>query len=180
MKRKIILLFITLSFLIPTLLALDCPHGEINDTYPGDCNLYTDVNKDKICDHSQTLQETKPVIQTSQVQNATLEKRESTYHLLIIAIISTILYLLSSFLSRAGKIYSPCTHKKIWNALLLISFLGVGLSGLLFVLRIEFGIDTSWFPNMLFWHVETGIVMALISMFHVIWHLSYFKSYFRK
>jgi hypothetical protein len=173
-------LFITLSFLIPTLLALDCPHGEINDTYPGDCNLYTDVNKDNICDNSQTIQETQPPVNPLQVQNEALEKRESVYHLLLIAIISTFLYLLSSFLSRAGKIYSPTTHKKIWNALLLISFLGVGLSGLLFVLRIEFGIDISWFPNMLFWHVETGIVMALISIFHIVWHLSYFKLYFKK
>lgn len=177
MKRHIAIILLIALLLVPNILAVDCVHGLINDTYPGDCGAYIDQNNDKICDSSQTSQELNPVNQVSQTKP---EKIKSPYNFLIIAVIAIIVYLLSSVLSRKGKIYSPITHKKIWNLLLLISFLGVGISGIFLVLRVEFGIDLSWFPKMLFWHVETGIVMALISIFHIIWHWRYFKSYIKK
>ena len=31
----------------------DCPRGEINCVYPGECRKYVDTNNDGICDHSQ-------------------------------------------------------------------------------------------------------------------------------
>ncbi len=30
----------------------DCPHGEVNCKYPGNCSKYVDINND-ICDHSE-------------------------------------------------------------------------------------------------------------------------------
>ncbi len=33
--------------------SLDCPHGEINCEYPGNCENYIDLNNNGICDHSE-------------------------------------------------------------------------------------------------------------------------------
>ena len=32
---------------------LDCPRGQVDDPYPGQCGGYVDTNEDGICDHSQ-------------------------------------------------------------------------------------------------------------------------------
>ena len=31
----------------------DCPHGEVNCEYPGNCARYVDTNNNDICDHSE-------------------------------------------------------------------------------------------------------------------------------
>ena len=31
----------------------DCPYGNVNDEYPGECSRYIDTDNDGICDHSQ-------------------------------------------------------------------------------------------------------------------------------
>jgi len=33
--------------------------------------------------------------------------------------------------------------------------------------------------DLLFWHVEAGIAMALISLFHMGWHFNYYKNVVR-
>lgn len=30
-----------------------CPHGLVDDPYPGSCGLYVDKDKNNICDHSE-------------------------------------------------------------------------------------------------------------------------------
>ncbi len=52
MKKEFALIILSL-FLISFISAVTCPYGEVNDTYPGDCTLYTDSNQDGICDYSQ-------------------------------------------------------------------------------------------------------------------------------
>jgi len=32
---------------------LDCPRGQVDDPYPGQCGGYIDTNEDDICDRSQ-------------------------------------------------------------------------------------------------------------------------------
>ena len=70
-------------------------------------------------------------------------------------------------------------HRKIWNALLLITFLASGILGILLVIRINFGVAIPLPFNVMFWHVETGIAMFMISIFHISWHGTYFKNMFR-
>ncbi|MDD5193045.1 MAG: DUF4405 domain-containing protein [Candidatus Nanoarchaeia archaeon] len=173
MKIKIVLSGILFLFLNLILIsALDCPRGLVNDVYPGVCGLYTDSNDNAICDYSE-IPAQKISISTSQVQ----EQKGKNYFFIQISLVLIVLYLISHFLSRKN-IISMVFHKRLWNFLLLITFLGTGISGVLLVLRLEFGIDIGLF-NWLFWHVETGIAMTLISIFHIIWHWNYFKSYFR-
>jgi len=172
MKRAIIILFILLVF-SPFVNSLDCPLGKVNDTYPGDCGLYTDLNKDSVCDYSQELSPLPGVKDNGDV----VPTKE--YYFLEIAGVSVVFYIISFLLARKN-IISIVLHRRFWNFLLLISFLGVGISGILLVLNLNYGFLVDWPFSMLFWHVETGVVMTLISIFHIFWHLPYFKSYFKR
>jgi hypothetical protein len=181
MKKSIIITVLLLLFL-PSITALDCPKGIVNDSYPGDCGLYTDSNKNTICDYSEnTLTSTNTTFSANIGINANPPQKRITnnYYFLPILIILILIYLISYFLTKFNKI-SQIFHKRIWNFLLLLGFLGVGISGIILVLRIEYGIEINSPFNMLFWHVETGIIMTIISVFHIIWHFSYFKSYIKK
>jgi hypothetical protein len=153
----------------------DCTKGIENCSYPGSCGSYTDTNNNNICDHS----EEKPVTNSiTEVVDEPKENQGKEYYFLHISAVLLITYIISFIGSKRGLI-SIVKHKKIWNMILLTSFLGVGLSGILLVLRITYGIEINLPFNLLFWHVETGIIMSMISIFHIIWHYPYFKSYMK-
>lgn len=84
-------------------------------------------------------------------------------------------YVLTHVLSKKNKI-SIATHRKIWNILLTLTFLASGLLGILLVIRINFGISIPLPFNMLYWHVEAGIAMTAISIFHIIWHWPWYRG----
>jgi len=98
----------------------------------------------------------------------------SKYSLITILTICFGLYMISDYLV-GKKIIKKHSHKKIWNVLLLLSFLATGLLGLFMVIQLNYGFQLSWFRNLLYWHVQIGIGMASISIFHILWHLKYFK-----
>jgi hypothetical protein len=68
------------------------------------------------------------------------------------------------------------THRKIWNMLLLGTFMLCGAIGLLLAVGITR--STPWaLPGwLLVWHVETGIAMCFISFFHIGWHARYYLA----
>jgi len=184
MKKTVILLFV-ISLLLPFIFAQsDCPFGEEDCEYPGKCGGYNDGNNDGICDDSQESLEQIPRQTSSQLETLKILKQiqgdsRRTYYFLQILIITTIFYALTAILSRIGKM-KVITHKRIWNMVLLISFLISGILGILLVIRIQSGIDLSLGINKLFWHVEAGILMTVISVFHIIWHMPYWKTYFKR
>lgn len=171
MKKEILIILIILS--IPLIYAWDdCRFNIENCTYPGSCGLYIDTDEDGICDHSETI----PQKSTSTKSEA---KVSNGYVFVSLSLILFIGYIITYFLSKK-QIITSVLHKKIWNFFLLITFLAVALSGILLVLRINYGFNINWPFNMLYWHVETGIAMSLISIFHIIWHYPYFKSCIKK
>lgn len=189
--RKII--FVLLLFIMLPANALawdDCPRDEIDCPYPGDCNKYVDTDNDKICDRSQPAPEdrndgatiTMAVSSSSTKMPETIAKTNNRskgiYHLLPISLLLLILYAISHISSKK-KIISIVNHRKIWNILLLVSFLISGIFGILLVIEINFGTKFSLPFNMLFWHVEIGIAMFAISIFHIFWHWTYFKNMIR-
>lgn len=101
--------------------------------------------------------------------------RERIYHSVPITLILILLYMAGEMLVRRKKLAASAT-KKFWNILLLVSFLVSGLLGILLVIRLEYGLMLSLPFNMLYWHVEAGIVMTVISLFHIFWHLRYFLA----
>ncbi|MFH1470458.1 MAG: DUF4405 domain-containing protein [Candidatus Micrarchaeota archaeon] len=89
-----------------------------------------------------------------------------------------LLYSVSFILSRK-RVISLVLHRRIWNVLLLIAFLVSAILGVLMVLRINFGWPQLP-PDTLYWHVEAGIALTVISVFHILWHWKYFKNLLRK
>ncbi len=180
MKKIIFALF--LSILIPIIaLAWDnCPYDKIDCPAPGDCNRYIDTDNDQICDRSQLAPEDRDAetINTQAIEDKNLiaanKQNKTTYHLLSISLILILLYLITHILSKK-KIISIVNHRKIWNILLLITFLISGLLGVLLIIEINFNITVPLPFNILFWHVEVGIAMFVISIFHTFWHWTYFK-----
>jgi len=172
MKKEIylILSFLVLFLALPMLNASDCPLGLENDPYPGDCGKYIDTNQDKLCDYSQTITQ-------ENLKSESLQVPKYPFILLLIVVCG--LYLLSYFLSTK-KVISFMIHKKIWNILLLLSFLISGIGGIILIIKINYNIVfPEWF-NLLFLHVEAGIIMTIISIFHILWHIAYFKSFVKK
>lgn len=88
------------------------------------------------------------------------------YKLAWITGVLVLLYALTLALVRL-KAIGLLLHRRIWNVLLLLSFLASGLLGLLLVIRINWGWTIALPFNMLYWHVETGTAMALISFIHI-------------
>ena len=105
-------------------------------------------------------------------------RSERTYPLLLISLPLIALYIIGHVLSKK-KIINVITHRKFWNVLLLITFLISGILGVLLVIRINFNIPIRLPFDVLFWHVEVGIAMVMISVFHTLWHWTYFKRLFK-
>ncbi|MFH1559558.1 MAG: hypothetical protein ABIC19_03515, partial [Patescibacteria group bacterium] len=144
--------------------------------YPGQCGAYTDTNNDQICDYSQPEPESKIQTQVQkQTQTEIQQKQDKKYIFLPLIIILVFSYIATWSLARK-KIITLAAHKKLWNYLLLISFLISGFSGLFLVLKVNYGLIIQWPFNLLYWHVELGIAMAAISVFHIIWHWQYYFS----
>jgi len=291
-------LFLFLNFSFVFAQWNDCPKGEVNDPYPGECGRYIDTDKDGICDHSQpspqerqlasqtesemianqsdylpqendsvknssslnpeeldeedllTGQEIKEktVLEVAEIygidenvfaqklsdeygvkiktsdnfqllhdnygvspsrvkeiaenlanssqasfkdgqnnsnQNQSTESGNSSgrsqrvaYPFFPILAVALFFYLLGWFLVKKEKI-SRATFFRFWNFWLLISFLVSGLLGVVLVLRINYQVIIPFPFNVLYWHVEAGILMAIISVFHILWHWRYFAAFFK-
>jgi len=99
----------------------------------------------------------------------------NNYNVSIITLLVLILYYISDVLVKTKKI-SLVLHRKIWNNLLAISFLTSGVLGLILAFLIDYKLTISWYFSLLWFHVEFGIVMALIAIFHFTWHFRYYFS----
>lgn len=104
---------------------------------------------------------------------------ETPYHLISISGSLILIYIITLILTNK-KIMTKATHQKIWNILLAITFLVSGLLGLLMVFFINYSYIPSYYMDVKVIHVEFGIGMAIISIFHLLWHLKYYKAIFKK
>lgn len=95
------------------------------------------------------------------------------YLLIPILTILLILYGISLLFSRL-EIYSRKTHRRIWNYLLLATFLITAILGLLMAFQINYKIEVPWTEIVLKWHVNFGIAMSAIGVFHLIWHWRFY------
>ena len=164
----------------------NCPFGEVNESYPGTCGRYIDTDNNNICDLSQSSPESRAKIdkennnQNTYTNNSNVNSKSKSginYYFLPIAGFLFIVYLTTLYLSRKKKI-KLSQHRKIWNFILLTTFLISGTFGIILAIIISYGIRLSFYSDLLFWHVEMGISMAIISIFHILWHLKYFKKMF--
>ncbi len=106
------------------------------------------------------------------------QEEEKPYPLLLICGITLGLYALTTLLVKFGTIKKQ-THRKIWNVALLVTFMMSGLLGFFLVVQLNYHIVMDWYMQLLKLHVEFGIAMAIISVFHTWWHLSYYMNMFK-
>lgn len=97
----------------------------------------------------------------------------NSYHFISIIFFTLLFYLFSFILVKKGKL-KLMTHCRLWNYILLISFLISGFLGLVLTFFIENKLSVTWYREILWLHVESGVVMALLSIIHIIWHWRYF------
>ena len=103
----------------------------------------------------------------------------ASYHLIPVVSIVLAGYFLSFTSMKAGLI-SKLTHRRIWNTLLLITFLVTALLGLLLTIQINYKLEWTIVKTFLKWHVDFGIGMSFIAVFHLIWHWKFFYNIFSK
>jgi len=172
----------------------DCPFGITNDPWPGQCGRYWDSDDNGFCDHGEPSPEDRGIVvpdseteaetdedlpdnTASQGSDSDIESdgpvRLRTYHVLEIGAVLSTLYFFTYMASQKGHLtYS--NHKRLWNWMLLATFLLSAFLGLILAISLSYG----WvfpFSDSLYVHVEFGAAMAIISIFHVLWHWKYWK-----
>lgn len=81
-------------------------------------------------------------------------------------------YLLTYSLYRMNLI-KKAVHVNIWNLVVGLAFLVSAGAGFILLLFLEFGVKLPISPELLYWHVELGVTLALVTIFHI--H-TYWKS----
>jgi len=95
-----------------------------------------------------------------------------TYDLITISLPLIAAYLGSYFLYQKNYI-KRSTHIRLWNILILLTFLISVGPGLTLLCLVEYGIALPISQSLLYWHVQFGIALFWITIFHM--H-SYWKS----
>ncbi len=159
----------------------DCLLEKTNDYYPGDCPRFIDTDNDNICDHSQLPPEQREAEEEKEVLGIAQKeavKNNPNYYLGPLFFFLTSFYFFTLFLSRK-KIIALVAHRRFWNLLLTLSFFFNFLTSLLLILQLNYQLPLTFLPNLSFWHIETGIIFFLTSLFHLGWHLPYYRQIFR-
>jgi cation transport ATPase len=123
-----------------------------------------------------TLSSTQTIVEQKPSEKKTTPK---PYNVILISLFCLAAYLLTYISVKAGKM-KKITHRKIWNAILLITALMSCLLGFLLAVQLNYRFGMSWFSPILKLHVEFGIAMTIVAFFHVVWHLKYYKNLFKK
>jgi spermidine synthase len=100
---------------------------------------------------------------------------QGPYHLFSVSILLVLGYLASLLASRIALL-KAADHRRFWNTLLLIFFLSTGILGILLAVQVNYKLELAWAETALQWHVDLGIGFVTISIFHLTWHLGYFKK----
>ena len=97
------------------------------------------------------------------------------YNALPIILFLLMIYLIT-YLLFANNNISRRSYKQIWSLILVISFLFVGISGIILSILADYHLVLPINFNLLFWHVEMGIILAITSIFHIHIHFKRFKK----
>jgi len=103
----------------------------------------------------------------------------TNYNFFLISAIVLSLYFISFLLFKLKKI-TQIQHRRFWNITLLVTFLISCLLGLFLAFSIDQQISLKIYLPLIWYHVEFGIAMAIVAIFHTLWHIPYFKSIFQK
>lgn len=100
---------------------------------------------------------------------------QGPYHLYSIGLFLVLAYLASLGACRIG-VLNLSGHRRFWNTLLLIFFSATGILGLLLAIQVNYKMELPWVETAMQWHVDLGIGFVAVSVFHLTWHLGYYKK----
>lgn len=125
------------------------------------------------------IQDTTERIVNSKENEATTTEIKKPFHLypVLIAVIGMYLF---SFIFVKTRCIKRITHRKIWNILLTISFLVTGITGLIIAFYVHYAYIPTYYMQLLTFHYDFGLAMTIISIFHALWHLNYYKTVLKK
>jgi len=116
-------------------------------------------------------------ISDNRASSSSMTDKSSGYNFLAVMSGLIIAYAITWILSAVKKI-RQITHRRIWNIILGISGLISAVLGILLLLNLDLGLNITLPFNMLYWHVEAGIALGTIAIFHIGWHWRYFTRLF--
>ncbi len=61
-----------------------------------------------------------------------------------------------------------------------LSLFGTALPGIIMAVRINYKLDIPWVDQITIFHVDFGISMVMIAIFHFTWHIKYYTDIFRR
>ncbi|BDZ70457.1 DUF4405 domain-containing protein [Methanobacterium petrolearium] len=102
----------------------------------------------------------------------------TNYYMLPITLILIGGYLFTYYLFKKG-ILKRNKHKRIWNLLVTIGYLGTGITGVILTFMVNLGIRTALNQSLTFWHVELAILMVVGTLIHLHIYWKPFKNMFR-
>lgn len=138
-----------------------------------------EVNTENIAPSIEPTTEDVAEEETSAEEPADNAPQKKPYDLILISALTLGLYALTFILVKAN-VLKKTTHRKIWNTLLLITGLVSCLLGFFLVLQINYGWKMDWFWTVKYYHVQFGIAMTIVAVFHILWHMNYWKTLFKK
>ena len=102
----------------------------------------------------------------------------TNYYVLPVTLIIIGGYLFTYYLFKKG-ILKRNKHKRIWNLLLTVGYLGTGITGVILTFMVNLGIRTALNQSITFWHVEMAILMVVGTFIHLHINWKPFKNIFR-
>jgi hypothetical protein len=97
---------------------------------------------------------------------------------IILPVITVLLgYLITLTLYKKGLIRKSL-YMNIWNLILLLTIVISGLAGFMLLILLDMGISIPISPQLLYWHVEFGMTVAVVAIFHFHIYRKSFKSMF--
>lgn len=167
--RKVFVVLWLICPLVALSVRPDCGRGEVDCV--GLCARFIDENGDTFCDIGGLSEGTLAAQQAA----SKAETSPKPYRLILITSLTLGLYILTALLKKFN-VLTKAQHRKVWNVLLLVTFLISGILGLVLVVQINYNVLSDWYLPFLALHVEFGIAMALISIIHALWHISYYAK----
>ena len=101
------------------------------------------------------------------------------YHIFPITLLLLLAYLLS-LLSVRIMVVDRARHRRFWNALLLLFFLSSALLGLFMAVKVNYKLNIPWIDAVTRWHVNLGIGLTVVALFHFTWHAGYYWKMIRR
>ncbi len=115
--------------------------------------------------------------QTGQDSNSARGEGYNPEYNILPIIISLFIIYLFTYLLFDIKTIKRRTFKRIWSIILLGSFLFSGSSGIVLTLLSDYKLQFPLDFNLLFWHVELSVIMAITLIFHIHIHWKATKKF---